>query len=163
MHRNFAQTDEMVQNLTELYDKLDMVSQMMASDREDILGPAPNLLSIHYQLTQMENFRNQMTHQAKTATADARNTLSRYFEPLNKELAAFDEWLWDMSRNVLPIVRAGQGSVIVRLVKIAEFEGRADEKVRSYISLSNATNTYPTYAGNCNQTCEESRQARCGC
>lgn len=120
----------MVQNLTELYAKLDTVQQMLAEDSEDILGPAPNLLAIHFQLTQLESFRNQMTHQAKSASADARNTLSRYFEPLNTQLAAFDAYIWELASNVLPIVRAGNGSVIVRLLKIVEVESRADEKAR---------------------------------
>ncbi|KAG8903179.1 SNARE-binding exocyst subunit S6 [Tulasnella sp. 403] len=128
VHRNFAQTDEMVLNLTELYDKLDVVAHMLESDRQDILGPAPNLLAIHLQLTQLESFRNQMMHQAKTTSTDARITLTRYFEPLNKQLNAFEEYIWEIARNVLPIVRAGNGSVIVRLVKIAEVEGREDEK-----------------------------------
>lgn len=123
----------MVQNLTELYDKLDEVSRMLEQDRQDILGPAPNLLAIHYQLGQLESFRNQMIHQAKTSSADARNTLSRYFEPLNKEIAAFDEYLWELASNVLPLARAGNGHVIVRLVKICEVEGRADEKVRHQV------------------------------
>ena len=120
----------MVQNLTELYGKLDSVSQMLDADRQDILGPAPNLLAIHFQLNQLEAFRNQMTHQAKSASADARNTLSRYFEPLNKEVLVFEEYIWEITRNILPIVRAGNGSVIVRLLKIVEAESRADEKVR---------------------------------
>ncbi|KAG8933913.1 SNARE-binding exocyst subunit S6 [Tulasnella sp. 418] len=128
VHRNFAQTEEMVQNLSELYDKLDAVSAMLHADSQDILGKAPNLLRIHFDLTQMEAFRNQITHQAKTASADSRNTLSRYFEPLNTLLKDFDEYLWKHAKNVLPLVRAGNGSVVVRLIKIAEVEGRADEK-----------------------------------
>ncbi|KAG8951848.1 SNARE-binding exocyst subunit S6 [Tulasnella sp. 424] len=128
VHRNFAQTDEMVQNLTELYDKLDVISSMLEADRQDVLGPAPNLLAIHHQLTQLEAFRNQMMLQAKSASADDRNTLSRYFQRLNKELAIFEDYIWDIARNILPIVRAGNGTAIVKLVKIAEVEGREDEK-----------------------------------
>lgn len=102
---------------------------MLETDRQDVLGPAPNLLAIHYQLTQLEAFRNQMMLQAKSASADDRNTLSRYFQPLNKELAIFEEYIWDIARNVLPIVRAGNGTAVVKLIKIAEVEGREDEKV----------------------------------
>lgn len=118
----------MVQNLMELYDKLEVVRDQMEEDRRDILGPAPNLLAIHFQLNRLEAFRNQITHQSKTASADARNILARYFEPLNVELNAFEAYIWELSRNILPIVRAGNGSVVVRLVKIAEVEGREDEK-----------------------------------
>jgi exocyst complex component 3 len=123
----------MVQNLKDLYDKLDIVSDMLASDSQDILGPAPNLLAIHYQLTQLEDFRNQMMHQAKSASADVRITLSQYFEPLHKQLTLFDEYIWELARNVLPIVKAGNTSVIVRLLKIVEVEAREDEKVSTRV------------------------------
>lgn len=128
VHRNFAQTEEIVQNLMALQDKVTLVSRMLEHDRQDILGPAPNLLAIHHQLTKLEAFRNQITLQAKTASADARLVLTRLLDPLAKELNAFDDYIWEIARNILPIIRAGNGSVIVRLVKIAEVEGREDEK-----------------------------------
>ncbi|KAG9012175.1 SNARE-binding exocyst subunit S6 [Tulasnella sp. JGI-2019a] len=128
VHRNFAQTEEIVHNLTDLHQRLAVVSKQLDDDRRDILGPAPNLLAIHFQLNRLEAFRNQIIHQAKTASADARNILSRLLEPLTKELELFDQYIWELARNTLPLVRAGNGSVIVRLVKIAEVEGREDEK-----------------------------------
>ncbi|EJD43705.1 exocyst complex component sec6 [Auricularia subglabra TFB-10046 SS5] len=128
VHRNFTQTEEMVKNLQEMYQKLDLLEDMLDADRSDILGPAPNLLAIHYMLNQLEAFRNETLQQAKKASADARNTLNRYFERLNTLLEAFDEYVWALAKNVLPIVRAGNGSVIVKLVKISEIEGKEDEK-----------------------------------
>ncbi|KAG8883419.1 SNARE-binding exocyst subunit S6 [Tulasnella sp. 331] len=128
VHRNFAQTEEIVHNLMDLHSRLTVVSKQLDDDSKDILGPAPNLLSIHFQLNRLEAFRNQINHQAKTASADARNILARLLDPLAKELEKFDQYLWELTRNILPIVRAGNGSVIVRLVKIVEVEGREDEK-----------------------------------
>lgn len=121
----------MVKNLQEMYQKLDMLEDMLDADRSDILGPAHNLLSIHYMLNQLEAFRNETLHQAKRASADARNTLNRYFERLNILLEAFDEYIWAIAKNVLPIVRSGNAETIVKLVKIAEIEGKEDEKVRA--------------------------------
>lgn len=131
VHRNFEQTEEMVNNLLEMSDKLDALEDMVAEDSKDILGPAPNLLPVHYQINQLEAFRNQALHQAKKASADSRNILTRWFERLNTIISAFDAHLMDLARNILPLVRAGHPEVVVKLIKIAEIEGREDEKVNN--------------------------------
>lgn len=128
VHRNFEQVEGMVNNLTEMHAKLDVLEEMLANDREDITGPAPNLLSMHYHLNQLETFRNQTMHQAKKSKAESRVTLARWFERLNTFIAEFDEYFGALSRNILPIVRAGHPEVVVKLIKIAEIEGREDEK-----------------------------------
>lgn len=129
VHRNFERTEEMVNNIIDMHDKLTTLEGLLASDRKKILGPAPNLLAIHYQINQLEAFRNQTMHQAKKASLDSRNTLNRWFERLNSLIEAFDEHIFELARNVLPLVRAGSSEVVVKLIKIAEVEGREDEKV----------------------------------
>ncbi|KZP01538.1 exocyst complex component Sec6 [Calocera viscosa TUFC12733] len=128
IHRNFSLTEEMVSNLSEMYTKLATLESQLSAARDDPLGPSPHLLPMHYQITQLEAFRNQTLHQAKKASADARQTLARYFERLNGTIDAFDEYLLVLARNVLGLVRAGQPAVVVKLIKIAEMEGREDEK-----------------------------------
>jgi exocyst complex component 3 len=130
VHRNFEQTEEIVNNLLDMSEKLQTLEDMLAADRSDILGGAPNLLAIHYQLTQLEAFRNQTMHQAKKASSESRNTLARCFERLNNLIEAFEELLMELARMILPLVRAGHPEVVVKLVKIAEVEGREDEKVK---------------------------------
>ena len=130
VHRNFEQTEEMVQNLLEMNSRLDMLENMLEEDSQDILGPAPNLLVIHFQLKQLEDFRNETMHQAKKASAQSRATLSQWFERLNGVIEAFDQYIIGLASNVLSIVRAGNPDVVVKLIKIAETEGREDEKVR---------------------------------
>jgi exocyst complex component 3 len=129
VHRNFEQTEEMLFNLLEMNSRLDTLEDMLDADRNDILGPAPNLLSIHYQINQLEAFRSRTMHQAKQASAQSRATLSRWFERLVVLVEAFDEYVVGLARNILSITRAGHSEVIVKLIKIAEFEGREDEKV----------------------------------
>lgn len=131
VHRNFEQTEEMVNNLLEMNSKLDGLEFMLETDSQDILGPAPNLLPMHYQINQLEGFRNQTLHQAKKASADSRNRLAQWFERLNKVIEAFDEYIMALAKNLLPLVRAGHSEVIVKLIKITEIEGREDEKVRN--------------------------------
>ncbi|KAK7060898.1 SNARE-binding exocyst subunit S6 [Paramarasmius palmivorus] len=128
VHRNFEQTEEMVNNLLDMNSKLDMLEDMLEEDSQDILGPAPNLLVIHYILNQLETFRNQTLHQAKKASAKSRETLNRWFERLNTVIEGFDQYIIALARNILNLVRAGNRDVIVKLLKIAEMEGREDEK-----------------------------------
>jgi exocyst complex component 3 len=129
VHRNFEQTDEIVNNLLDMSEKLDRIEDMLIADSEDILGSAPNLLPVHYQLNQLEAFRNQTMYQAKKASTDSRNTLTRWFERLSNVIDAFDQYILDLAKNILPLVRAGHPEVVVKLLKIAEIEGKEDEKV----------------------------------
>ena len=124
----------MVNNLLEMNSRLDDIEAMLAEDQDDLLGPAPNLLPIHLQLTQLESFRNETMHQAKKASADARNKLTRRFERLTRVIEAFDEYFIGLCRNMLSLARAGHPEVIVKIVKITEVEGKEDEKVSRNIS-----------------------------
>ena len=133
VHRNFTQVEEMVNNLQEMYSRLDDLEDMLASDKKNITGPAPYLFPIHHQLHQLEAFRNQTLHQAKKASADSRAILNRWFERLDKVIAEFDQYIGELSHNVLPIVRAGHPEVIVKLCKIAEIEGAEDQKACRFI------------------------------
>ena len=131
VHRNFEQTEEMVNNLVEMENRLDALEDMLESDSRDILGPAPNILMIHYQLNQLEAFRNQTMHQAKTASANSREILNRRFERLNNVIEGFDQYFTGLARNVVNLVQEGRKDVVVKLIKIAEVEGKEDEKVRN--------------------------------
>ncbi|KAF8318667.1 exocyst complex component sec6 [Clavulina sp. PMI_390] len=128
VHRNFTQTSDMVANLTEMYSKLSIVENRLAESRDDILGPSPYLLWMHHQLNALENFRNQTMHLAKPCSADVRNTLKRHFERLDNVVKEFEAYLFEMAAHLLEIVREGNGTAIVKLIKIAELEGREDEK-----------------------------------
>ena len=135
VHRNFEQTEEIVNNLLDMSDKLDTLENMLASDSRDILAGSPNLLPIHHQLKQLEQFRNQTLHEAKKATLDSQATLKRWFERLNRLIEEFDNYIVELAGNILPLVRAGHPEVVVKLLKIAEIEGREDEKVCGSVPL----------------------------
>ncbi|KAF8142130.1 exocyst complex component Sec6-domain-containing protein [Boletus edulis] len=128
VHRNFEQTEEMVNNLLEMNSKLDVLEEMLAVDSQELVGPAPNLLHIHLQISRLEAFRNQTMHQAKQASPTSRQKLIRIFERLSQLIVDFETYLMELARNILPLVRAGYPEVVVMLIKIAEFEGGEDEK-----------------------------------
>ena len=84
---------------------------------------------IHYQINQLEAFRNQTMHQAKSASSNSREVLTRRFERLNNVIEGFEQYYVGLARNILSLVQAGRREVVVKLVKIAEVEGKEDEKV----------------------------------
>lgn len=129
VHRNFEQTEEMVNNLLEMNYKLNVLEEMLATDSQEFVGPAPNLLHVHFQINRLEAFRNQTMHQAKQASSASRQKLVRVFERLSQLIVDFETYLMELARNILPLVRAGHPDVVIKLIKIAEFEGKEDEKV----------------------------------
>lgn len=130
VHRNFEITEEMVNNLLAMGTQLDNLERMLGADKREIVGPAPNLLIIHYHLNQLERFRNQTTHEAKKASPSSQVTLTRWFERLNKLIAEFDNYIIDLAKNTLNLVRAGHSDVVVKFIKIVEMESKEDEKVQ---------------------------------
>ncbi|TNY20758.1 exocyst complex component Sec6-domain-containing protein [Rhodotorula diobovata] len=65
VHRRLTQTLEIVTSLRSMYSRLSHLSDLLSQDRADPLGPSPNLLPIHYHLTELETFRNETLAQAK--------------------------------------------------------------------------------------------------
>jgi exocyst complex component 3 len=118
----------MVNSLRDMYDRLDRIEEMLAQDRSDPLGPATNLLPVHYHLTQIETFRNETLIRAKRANPEARATLDEYFERLTGTIEAFEGFYLLLAGSLLDIVKAGHPSVAVKIAKIAEVEGQRDEK-----------------------------------
>ena len=122
----------MVQNLRSMSEKVDRLADLLSQDQSQQGGPvglSPNLLPIHFQLQQLEAFRNETLHQAKKSDASEREVLVKWFANLDKLGEDFERWLWDISRNVVELARRGNGGTVVRLLKVVEVEGKEDEKV----------------------------------
>ncbi|GAA6020052.1 hypothetical protein JCM10207_006770 [Rhodosporidiobolus poonsookiae] len=149
VHRRLTQTLEMVHSLRSMYSRLSHLSDLLASDRSDPLGPAPNLLPIHFHLTELETFRNETLAQAKklgssmlaspdpgaapgspaaVGQSTTQATLERYFGRLGETIEAFEAHYFRLARELVALARAGQGAVAVKLCKIAEVEGARDQK-----------------------------------
>jgi hypothetical protein len=134
----------MIENLRDMVDKIARIEDMLAQERRDPLGPARNLLPIHFHLSQLETFRNETVLQAKRAGPDAKAKLDRYFERLGGTIEvcvyqglassainvsqAFESHYLHLAGSLLDIARAGHPEVAVKIAKIAEVEGGRDEK-----------------------------------
>lgn len=131
VHRNFSQTAKMVNQLQSMANKVDHLGYLLEQDRAQPggpIGPSPNLLPIHFQLQQLESFRNETMHQAKRGAREDKLILAKWFEPLDLLTQAFESWLWEISANLVELAGEGFGGTVVRLLKIIEFEAKEDEK-----------------------------------
>ncbi|KAK4049877.1 SNARE-binding exocyst subunit S6 [Microbotryomycetes sp. JL221] len=137
IHRRFTQALEMVTSLRNMYSRLTYVTQLLSQDRADPLGSSPNLLPIHYHLTELETFRNETLAQANKNKLNDFNgkqrqeqlaQLERYFDKLGETIEAFEAHFFRLARELVELARNGNANVAVRLAKIAEVEGARDQK-----------------------------------
>ena len=87
----------------------------------------PNLLIVHCELSQLNEFRDQAMYQGRNSE-DVKRTLKRYFERLEKVNEEFDSCFWNLTRAILDIVRCNNPPLVVKIAKIIELEERLDEK-----------------------------------
>jgi exocyst complex component 3 len=87
----------------------------------------PNLLIVHFELSQLNEFRDQARYQGRNSE-DIRCTLNRYFERLEKVNTDFEASFWDLTKGILDIIRCNNLTLVVKLAKIIELEERWDEK-----------------------------------
>ncbi|KAI9249758.1 exocyst complex component Sec6-domain-containing protein [Phascolomyces articulosus] len=128
IHQNFVATQQKVQSLQELYQRLNDIEEMFAPMQHDIFMYDTPLLHVHYHLYKLEEFRDQTMHQARDSPHDVIITLKTYFRRLDVLSDDFTQYLWEISRNLLPLVDRDCGTTIVKLAKIIELEEKADEK-----------------------------------
>jgi len=123
----------MVTSLRGMYSRLSHISSLLALDQANPLGPSDNLLPIHYHLSELETFRNETLAQAKKlgprdGSAQNKKTLEQYFARLGETLEQFEDHYFGLAKKLVPLARAGQAGVAIKLAKIAEVEGARDQK-----------------------------------
>uniref|UniRef100_V5EVS1 Uncharacterized protein n=1 Tax=Kalmanozyma brasiliensis (strain GHG001) TaxID=1365824 RepID=V5EVS1_KALBG len=128
LHRNFVQTETTLDKLEKLPSQIEALAEMLQRSQDDMAGPATDLLPLHFHLSQLEAFRNETFHLARTCSADVRNTVTEYFAPLDGLIRAFDDYIMTLAERTMDLVREERASVVVKLVKIIEKESREDER-----------------------------------
>ncbi|TIA87730.1 hypothetical protein E3P99_03017 [Wallemia hederae] len=129
IHRNFGQVEETVENLRQMYTKIQSIEQWLDDDRQDPQGPNDNLIPIHTELSQLETFKNHALYQANELDVHTRDTLQRHFHRLEALIEEFQLHLQDLAKHILDIVRYGDQSVVERMIQIVEHEQQEDDKV----------------------------------
>lgn len=128
-HRNFGAVEEMRKNLETFNDRLAGVENMLREDEADQEN-MPNLLPIHYELTQLRNIRDDAIEQiTRSGEQDLQSTLEDYFERLDGAIDWFDEHVGLIATNLITLVTAENNGLIVRFAIVIEAEEKSDQRV----------------------------------
>jgi hypothetical protein len=128
-HRNFSAVETMRRNLEGFNDKLSQVEQMLGEDDQDPEA-MPNLLAVHYELTQLRNIRDDAMEQILRADdSSLQSTLEDYFARLDDTIDWFDEHVGTIALNVISLVINQNVGLVVRLAVIVEAEEKSDKRV----------------------------------
>ncbi|KAL8397454.1 hypothetical protein RB594_004252 [Gaeumannomyces avenae] len=128
-HRNFGAVEAMRRNLETFNDRLSAVEKMLRQDEAE-QDQMPNLLSIHYELTQLRNIRDDAIEQIQRAEdTSLQSTLEDYFERLEGIIDWFDEHVGMVSMNLINLVTSENNGLVVRFALIIEAEEKSDQRV----------------------------------
>jgi len=128
-HRNFGAVETMRRNLETFNDRLDAVNAMLREDDKDQKN-MPNLLAIHFELTQLRNIRDDAIEQIQRAEDPSlETTLEDYFERLDPAIDWFDEHVGMIATSLINLVTAENNSLVVRFALVIEAEEKSDQRV----------------------------------
>ncbi|KAL8832333.1 MAG: hypothetical protein Q9191_000334 [Dirinaria sp. TL-2023a] len=131
VHRNFWHVESMKSNIESFDGRLKDLEHLLREDDQDIENQ-PNLLNIHYGLTQLRDIRDEAMDQIKRASdTSLENTLLHHFTRLDDVVDWFDDHFGTACMNLIPLVQADNRGMIVRLALIIEEEEKSDKKVKA--------------------------------
>lgn len=130
-HRNFVAVEAMRKNLEMFNERLNGVENMLKEDEEN-KEEMPNLLMVHYELTQLRNIRDDAIDQIQRADDPSlQSTLEDYFSRLDNAIDWFDEHIGLIAINLIDILIADNNGLVVRLAIIIEAEEKSDQRVQA--------------------------------
>ena len=157
VHRNFSQVETMKANIESFDTRLDELARLLTEDDQD-LKTQPNLLNVHYGLTQLRDIRDDAMDQIKRASdTSLENTLQNHFDRLDDVISWFDEHIGIACMNLIALVQEENHSMVVRLAVIIEEEEKADKKINV---LQDAQREYKDLASRFKSMNGTSRQPR---
>ncbi|KAF2190572.1 exocyst complex component Sec6 [Zopfia rhizophila CBS 207.26] len=140
-HRNFEQVEKMKRDIDTFQERLENLEYLLGQDDEDPINQ-PNLLEIHYGLTQLRDIRDEAMEQIKCSeeastelienlTLDTGATVQDYFNRLDDVIEWFDKHIGEACLNLIELVQRGNDGVVVRLALVIEEEEKTDKKVKA--------------------------------
>ncbi|KAF2460206.1 exocyst complex component Sec6-domain-containing protein [Lineolata rhizophorae] len=141
-HRNFEAVVNMKREIDTFEPRLARLEAMLREDDED-LQVQPNLLPIHYGLTQLRDMRDAAMEQVQREGEGGEATLQEYFNRLDDVVDWFDEHVGAACMNLIPLINSDNNGTVVRLALIIEEEEKNDKKVQA---LQNAQREYKELA-----------------
>ena len=123
IHENFVETQKFIDNFRNMHDELKEIKQLLVVDMREQGGSMPNLLTVHYYLSQLRDVQDSAVHYASQSTEDVKRTIQKHFMPLEETVEMFDKVLLEtIAENLLDIIRSGDPSLVVRAAKIVDAE-----------------------------------------
>ena len=140
-HRNFEQVEKMRRDIDTFQDRLNNLEYLLGQDDEDPANQ-PNLLEIHYGLTQLRDIRDEAIDQIKNSedsstelienlTLESGVTVQDYFTRLDDVVEWFDKHIGEACINLIDLVQTGNDGMVVRLALVVEEEEKTDKKVKA--------------------------------
>ncbi|KAI6250115.1 Exocyst complex component sec6 [Erysiphe necator] len=130
-HKNFVAVQKMRNDLQTFNDRLEFVEKMLREDDQDPEN-MPNLLAVHYELTQLRNIRDSAMEQvARADDKSLQNTLEDYFIKQDEVIEWFDEHIGMIALDIINVLINGNTSMIVRFAVIVEAEERSDKRIKA--------------------------------
>lgn len=127
IHENFVETQKFIDNFRNMHDELKEIKQLLVVDMREQGGSMPNLLTVHYYLSQLRDVQDSAVHYASQSTEDVKRTIQKHFMPLEETVEMFDKVLLEtIAENLLDIIRSGDPSLVVRAAKIVDAEEKQD-------------------------------------
>ncbi|KAK5159697.1 hypothetical protein LTR04_004834 [Oleoguttula sp. CCFEE 6159] len=141
IHRNFEQVEVMKSAIDTFAVNLEELERWLREDDGDIENQ-PNLLKIHYGLSQLRDVRDKAMEQIKgdgdsalelvdNLPLDGGGTLRDQFARLDDVVDWFDDHVGQACMNLIPLVQSGNNGMVVRLALIVEEEEKKDKQVRA--------------------------------
>ncbi|KAF1829989.1 exocyst complex component Sec6 [Decorospora gaudefroyi] len=140
-HKNFESVEQMRTDVETFEARLDQLEALLAEDAQDTAN-LPNLLPIHYGLTQLRDIRDEASAQIKNApdsatelidnlTLESGLTVQDLFARLDDVVEWFDRHIGEACINLIELVQTGNDGLVVRLAVIVEEEEKTDKKVKA--------------------------------
>jgi exocyst complex component 3 len=140
-HKNFESVEKMRNDIETFAERLENLEILLGQDAED---PAdqPNLLQIHYGMTQLRDIRDEAMGQIKSSedtstelidnlTLESGVTVQDLFARLDDIVEWFDRHVGEVCLNLIELVATGNEGIVVRLAVIVEEEEKTDKKVKA--------------------------------
>jgi len=140
-HKNFEQVESMRRSIDSFLERLETLEYLLGQDDEDPANQ-PNLLEVHYGLTQLREVRDQAIRQIKDSEDSSTElmdnlalasgvTVQDLFARLDDVIEWFDKHIGEACINLIELVQAGNEGLVVRLALVVEEEEKSDRKAQA--------------------------------
>lgn len=128
IHRNFVQTATTLDKLERLPSQIEALAIRLHRIQDNLYEPSNDILPLHYHISRLEAFRNEAMQIGRSCSSEVRQTLHEYFAPLDGLIKGFEAYLMSICGRFMDLLREGNTTVVILVIKIIEKESREDEK-----------------------------------